>query len=101
MLTGEYDASQEMMDTYSAFLSKYKANPYVIQEKPMNNPTDFMKSVEKLWDIRNYNTITIPFDFPLSYYADTDDGDLAASYITALAEASTEDDYFILKGNTI
>ncbi len=95
MLTGEYDASKEMMDTYSEFLSKYKANPYVIQERPMNNPKDFVKDVKNLWKIRNYNTITIPFDFPLSYYADTADGDVAASYIVELAKASTEENFYL------
>ena len=95
MFTGEYDASEEMIDTYADFLASYKACPYVIQEKAMNSPSAFIEDVERLWQIKNYNTIIIPFDFPLTYTADSADGTLAASYIVELAKHSTEENFYL------
>lgn len=101
MLTGEYDASRSMINTYGEFLSKYKANPYIIQEKSMNSPEAFMQDVKQFWKIKNYNSIIIPYDFPLDYtvYDDngkaTSEGKLAASYIVKLAEESTEEDFYL------
>ena len=95
MFTGEYDASENMLDTYADFLSKYKANPYIIQEEGMNSPEAFMQDVERLWNIKNYNSIIIPYDFPLSYDPNSYQGDKAASYIVKLAEKSTEENFYL------
>ena len=95
MLTGEYDASEKMLDTYADFLSKYKANPYIIQEDVMNSPEALMQDVKRMWNIKNYNSITIPYDFPLTYDASTAQGDRAASYIVKLAEESTEENFYL------
>ena len=95
MFTGEYDASEHMLDTYADFLSKYKANPYIIQEEAMNSPEAFMQDVERLWKIKNYNSIIIPYDFPLNYNPDSYQGDKAASYIVKLAEKSTEENFYL------
>ena len=95
MYTGEYDASEAMIDTYSDFLSKYKANPYVIQEQAMNSPEALMQDVKRMWDIKNYNSIIIPYDFPLDYDPTTYQGDLAASYIVKIAEESTPENFYL------
>lgn len=96
MLTGEYDASKNMLNTYADFLSKYKANPYVIQNSAMNSPEAMMQDVERMWPIKNFNTITIPYDFPLDYSPDNVRfGDVAANYIVKLAENSTEDHFYL------
>lgn len=95
MYSGEYDASEAMMDTYSEFLSKYKANPYVIQESPMNSPEALMQDVKRMWNIKNYNSIIIPYDFPLDYDPASSQGDVAASYIVKIAEESTEENFYL------
>ncbi len=95
MYSGEYDASEAMMDTYSDFLAKYKANPYVIQEAPMNSPEALMQDVKRMWNIKNYNSIIIPYDFPLDYDPNSYQGDLAASYIVKIAEESTEENFYL------
>ena len=95
MYTGEYDASEKMIDTYSDFLSKYKANPYVIQESVMNSPEALMQDVKRMWSIKNYNSIIIPYDFPLDYDPNGYQGDLAASYIVKIAEESTEENFYL------
>ena len=94
MFTGEYDASRNMINTYADFLSKYKANPYVIQNPEMNSPEAFMQDVERMWKIKNYNSIIIPYDFPLNYDVGSQ-GDVAANYIVKLAEKSTEEDFYL------
>ena len=95
MFTGEYDASEHMMDVYSDFLTRYKANPYVIQESVMNSPEALFQDVERMWGMKNYNSIIIPYDFPLTYRADTYEGTKAASYIVKLAEKSTEENFYL------
>lgn len=95
MYTGEYDASEAMIDTYQEFLTKYKANPYVIQEQAMNSPEALFQDVERMWDMKNYNSIIIPYDFPLDYDPNSYQGDLAASYIVKLAEKSTEENFYL------
>ena len=96
MYTGEYDASDAMLDTYSDFLSRYKANPYVIQEDIMNSPEGLMQDVKRMWNIHNYNSIIIPYDFPLNYNPDNSlMGDRAASYIVKIAEESTEENFYL------
>ena len=94
MMTGEYDASRNMLNTYADFLSKYKANPYIIQEQAMNSPEALLQDVERMWNIKNFNTITIPYDFPLNYNPATQ-GDTAANYIVKLAEKSTEEHFYL------
>lgn len=95
MLTGEYDSTKHMLNTYADFLSRYKANPYVIQDSAMNSPEAFMQDVERMWPIKNYNSIIIPYDFPLSYQADSEEGEKAASYVVKLAEKSTEENFYL------
>lgn len=95
MYTGEFDASEHMMDVYSDFLTRYKANPYVIQEAVMNSPEALMQDVERMWDMKYYNSIIIPYDFPLTYRADTAEGTKAANYIVKLAEKSTEENFYL------
>ena len=95
MFTGEYDASEHMVDTYMDFLSKYKAIPYVIQESVMNSPEALMQDVERLWDMKNFNSIIIPYDFPLTYEPNSYQGDEAAEYIVKLAEKSTEENFYL------
>lgn len=95
MFTGEYDASEHMMDVYSEFLTRYKANPYVIQESVMNSPEALFQDVERMWGMKNYNSIIIPYDFPLNYNADTYEGTKAANYIVKLAEKSTEENFYL------
>lgn len=94
MFTGEYDASRNMLNTYADFLSKYKANPYIIQEHAMNSPEAFMQDVERMWKIKNYNSIIIPYDFPLTYNVAIE-GEDPASYIVKLAEKSTEENFYL------
>ena len=95
MYTGEYDASEHMIDTYSDFLTRYKANPYVIQESVMNSPEALMQDVKRMWGMKNYNSIIIPYDFPLDYDPNSYQGDTAASYIVKLAEESTEENFYL------
>ena len=94
MFTGEYDASRNMLNTYADFLSKYKANPYIIQNSEMNSPEAFMQDVERMWNIKNFNSIIIPYDFPLNYDVSTQ-GETAASYIVKLAEKSTKENFYL------
>ena len=95
MMTGEYDASRNMLNTYADFLSKYKANPYIIQEASMNSPEALLQDVERMWSIKNFNTITIPYDFPLNYNPDSQQGETAANFIVKLAEKSTEEHFYL------
>lgn len=95
MFTGEFDASERMMDIYSDFLTRYKANPYVIQESVMNSPEALFQDVERMWGMKSYNSIIIPYDFPLTYRADTYEGTKAANYIVKLAEKSTEENFYL------
>lgn len=95
MFTGEYDASEKMIDTYSDFLTRYKANPYVIQDSPMNSPEALMQDVERMWGMKNFNSIIIPYDFPLTYKAEGSQVETAASYIVKLAEKSTEENFYL------
>ena len=95
MLTGEYDGTRSMLNTYADFLSRYKANPYIIQNSDMNSPEALLQDVERMWSIKNYNSIIIPYDFPLEYNANTYQGDTAASFIVKLAEKSTEENFYL------
>ena len=95
MLTGEYDASRAMLNTYADFLSKYKANPYIIQNPEMNSPEALFQDVERMWSIKNYNSIIIPYDFPLDYNPNSYQGDTAAAFIVKLAEKSTEENFYL------
>ena len=95
MLTGEYDGSRAMLNKYADFLSKYKANPYIIQNPEMNSPEALLQDVERMWSIKNYNSIIIPYDFPLDYNPNSYQGDKAASFIVKLAEKSTEENFYL------
>ena len=65
LFAGELDSSDEMMDTYADFLSKYKANPYV--KVGSITPDEFIEDTERMWSIKNYNSVCLPFSYRADY----------------------------------
>lgn len=90
----EYDSSDEKMETYLAFTSEYKASPYIIQTKQKNNPTDFCDQMERLFKIKNYNTVIVPYDFQLNYTYGADD-EKPAKFIEEIARRCTDENFYL------
>lgn len=87
LINGEYDNSDEIVDAYCDEMLKYRINPYVIQNVDNNTVENFINTVKKYFDNKNYNSIILPYDFPTGYQSS--EGSRAISYITELAKIST------------
>ncbi len=101
LLYGEYDSSDEMIQSYIDFFLKYKATTYVINasHEPSNDNTlnqvveNFKaESIRQFNLSENMNSIIIPINFDWSYKADTSrQATIVKKYIKALVEISTPD----------
>ena len=100
LMAGEYDTSDEKVQTYVDFLLKYKINSYVIKDAGSWTIEEFVEEAERLYDNNNYNSIVIPYDFPRTYLAYegtklTSAAQTVVDYILALAEISTEEKRYL------
>ncbi len=100
LLAGEYDSSDEMVQSYVDFMLDYKVNTYVIKDKNEWTTEGVVNEAKRLYSNMNYNSIVIPFDFPLSYRAYsgdnlTADANKVVDYILGLAKESKGDDNYL------
>ncbi len=100
LMAGEYDTSDEKVQTYVDFLLKYKINSYVIKDAQSRTIEEFVAEAERLYDNNNYNSIVIPYDFSRSYIAYegtklTSAAQTVVDYILALAAISTEEKMYL------
>lgn len=93
LLAGEYDDSDEMVQSYVDFLLKYKVNTYVI--KNSNPLEEWIAEVQRLFVNNNYNSIIIPYNFALTYTAESAGADTVIDYICALVAITTEENNYI------
>lgn len=98
LLAGEYDSSDEMINSYIDVLMDYKVNAYVIRND--NTVERFIEDSVRLFEDNNCNSLIIPYDFPLSYT--TYEGEMVSvqaetvlAYIKELAKISTEEKPYI------
>lgn len=90
----EYDSTDEKAETYMAFTSEYKACPYLIQSFDKNDPVTFADQMERLFKIKNYNTIIIPYDFQLDYVYGKD-YEKPAKFIEEIARRCTDENFYL------
>ena len=90
LYAGELDSTDEMMDTYADFLSKYKANPYI--KIGAITPEEFVEDVERMWSIKNYNSVVFPFSFVKNYEPSHNCNEI--KFIKAITYASNKNNEF-------
>ncbi|MDD7043526.1 MAG: DUF4091 domain-containing protein [Mollicutes bacterium] len=100
LLAGEYDSSDEMVQSYVDFMLDYKVNTYVIKDKNEWTTENVVNEAKRLYSNMNYNSIVIPFDFPLTYRAFsgdqlTSEASKVVDYILGLAKESKGDDNYL------
>ena len=100
LLAGEYDSSDEMVQSYVDFMLDYKVNTYVIKDKNEWTTENVVNEAKRLYSNMNYNSIVIPFDFPLTYRAFsgdqlTSEASKVVDYILGLAKESKVDDNYL------
>lgn len=100
LLAGEYDSSDEMAQSYVDFMLDYKVNTYVIKDKNEWTTENVVNEAKRLYSNMNYNSIVIPFDFPLTYRAFSGDqltaeASKVVDYILGLAKESKGDDNYL------
>ncbi len=100
LLAGEYDSSDEMVQSYVDFMLNYKVNTYVIKDKNEWTTENVVNEAKRLYSNMNYNSIVIPFDFPLTYRAFSGDqltaeASKVVDYILGLAKESKGDDNYL------
>ncbi len=98
LLAGEYDSSDEMINSYIDVLMDHKVNAYVIRND--NTVDRFIEDAVRLFEDNNCNSLVIPYDFPLSYTTYEGDmvsaqAEIALEYIKELAKISTEEKPYI------
>ena len=93
VLAGEYDDSDEIMQSYVDFLLKYKVNTYIIKD---SYPVDeWITEVKRLFENENCNSIIIPYNFALDYTADSSGADTVINFIRELVKITTEEKNYI------
>jgi len=99
LLYGEYNNSKELVDSYIDFLLDYKMNVYVIKD---SYPVDeFITDVKWQYESNNFNSICIPYNFPLSFTtydasgSPTTQAKAVLQFIKELAKASTAETPYI------
>ena len=100
LLAGEYDSSEEMVQSYIDFMLDYKINTYVIKDRNEWTTQEVVDEAKRLYSNMNYNSIVIPFDFPLSYQTFsgnklTEGANKVVDYILALAKESKGEDNYL------
>lgn len=100
LLAGEYNSSDEMVQSYVDFMLDYKVNTYVIKDRSEWTTEGVVNEAKRLYSNMNYNSIVIPFDFPLTYRAYsgdqlTTDANKVVDYILGLAKESKGDDNYL------
>ncbi len=93
LLAGEYDDSDEMVQSYIDFFRRYKANTYVI--KNSYDLEEFQQDVIREFEDDNYNSIIIPINFDLSYVSTSSQADSTIAFIRKLVEITTEEKPYI------
>lgn len=100
LLSSEYDSSDEMVQSYVDFMLDYKVNTYVIKDRSEWTTEGVVNEAKRLYSNPNYNSIVIPFDFPLNYQAYSGDqltsgASQVVDYILGLAKESRGDDNYL------
>lgn len=98
LLVGEYNNTDEVIDSYVDFLMDYKANTYVIRDN--NSVERFLGECKMLFADENCNALIIPCSFPRDYTVYngdqlTDKAEEVLAYIKELAKISTEETPYI------
>ena len=109
LLRSEYDNSDEVVNKYVDFFLDYKINSYVHNRKrngwQMNNGyelygEEWLESLKRLKDNKNYNSVYIPYQFQPGYTAfvggnPTEAAKDCAAYVVNLAKISSPEFNYI------
>ena len=94
---GEYEATDEMMDSYVQFLLDYKINPDYVQRSDLgyNNIDDFTSYIEKYFENDNFNSIVIPVHLAFPFEHNNSNADSVIEYVKKLVEISTPETNYV------
>ena len=94
---GEYEATEEMMDSYVQFLLDYKINPDYVQRSDLgyNNIDDFTSYIEKYFENDNFNSIVIPVHLAFPFEHNNSNADSVIEYVKKLVEISTPETNYV------
>lgn len=93
LMYGEYDDSDEVVQSYIDFFMKYKANIYVIKEDyPVE---EFVAEAKRQFKDNNCNSIIIPVNFDLAYTSEGNQSQTVINYLRELVKLTTEEEPYI------
>ncbi len=93
LVSGEYEASDELVERYTDFLLDYNVNTYVI--KDAYTVEEEVAELVRLFENENYNSFCIPRIMEPGYTATGGQANDIIDYIVAVAEISTPEKPYV------